>query len=79
MVRSDGMSLQGAHMRGRQKMPFRTRRRSTRSLPRTTVGDSGSITAHSASIRSNCAVGALLLGFLRALRFNRASQYGFAT
>ncbi len=42
-------------------------------------GSSGSFTAHSASIKSNCAVGILLLGVLRALRVNSVSQYGFAT
>ncbi len=41
-------------VRSRQKIPFSTRRSSTRSLPRTSVGNSArSITAHSASVRSN--------------------------
>ena len=47
---------QGAPVRSRQKIPFSTRRSSTRSLPRTSVGNSGSITAHSASVRSNRAI-----------------------
>ena len=43
-------------MRSRQKIPLSTRRSSTRSLPRTSVGNRGSITPHSASVRSNRAI-----------------------
>ena len=50
------MSAQGAPVRRRQKMPFRTRLSSTRGLPRTFVGNNGWITDHSKSVRSKRAI-----------------------
>jgi len=50
------MSAQGAPVRKRQKMPFNTRRSSTRFTPRTFVGSNGSITDHSKSVKSNRAM-----------------------
>jgi transposase-like protein len=40
----------------RQKIPFRTRRSSTRATPRGLFGNSGCITAHSKSVRSKRAI-----------------------
>src|SRR5215469_15138069 len=50
-VRS-GRSRHGAPDRSTQKMPFSTRRSSTRGTPRGSLGRSGSITRHSKSVRS---------------------------
>jgi hypothetical protein len=50
------MSAQSAPVRSRQKMPFSTRRSSTRGTPRTFVGSSGWITDHSKSVRSKRAI-----------------------
>jgi len=46
------MSIQGAPVRSRQKMPFKTLRSSERGTPRTLLGSSGAITDHSKSVRS---------------------------
>src|SRR5690606_30552889 len=50
------MSAQGAPVLSRQNIPFKTRRSSTRGLPRTLVGRSGSITDHSKSVKSKRAI-----------------------
>ena len=50
------MSAHGAPVRNRQKIPFKTRRSSTRGTPRTFVGSKGSITDHSKSDKSNRAI-----------------------
>ena len=50
------MSAQGAPVRNRQNIPFKTRRSSTRFTPRTLVGSSGWITDHSKSVKSNRAI-----------------------
>src|SRR5215468_1692378 len=47
-----GRSRQGAPDRSTQKMPFSTRRSSTRGTPRGLLGRSGAITRHSKSVRS---------------------------
>src|SRR6202022_2994597 len=47
-----GRSRQGAPERKTQKMPFRTRRSSTRGMPRGLFGGIGLIAAHSASLSS---------------------------
>src|SRR3974390_1405226 len=50
------MSAQGAPVRSRQKIPFSTRRSSTRGTPRGLFGSSGWITDHSKSVRSKRAI-----------------------
>jgi hypothetical protein len=50
------MSAQGAPVRNRQKMPFNTRRSSTRATPRGLSGNKGWITDHSKSVRSKRAI-----------------------
>lgn len=55
------MSALGAPVRNRQKIPFNTRRSSTRFTPRTFVGSKGWITDHSKSVRSNRAISVSLL------------------
>lgn len=51
-----GMSAQGAPVRRRQKIPFKTIRSSERSTPRTLFGKSGWITDHSKSVKSKRAI-----------------------
>src|SRR5258707_4459143 len=46
----------GAPDRSTQKMPFKTRRSSTRGTPRGLFGNKGWITDHSKSVRSNRAI-----------------------
>jgi hypothetical protein len=46
------MSAHGAPVRKRQKMPFSTRRSSTRGTPRGLFGNNGWITDHSKSVKS---------------------------
>jgi hypothetical protein len=50
------MSAQGAPVRSRQKIPFNTRRSSTRGTPRGLFGNNGWITHHSKSVRSKRAM-----------------------
>ncbi|MGH6812788.1 MAG: hypothetical protein ACREDM_10710 [Methylocella sp.] len=50
------MSAQGAPVRSRQKIPFNTRRSSTRATPRGLFGSSGEITGHSKSVKSKRAI-----------------------
>ena len=50
------MSAQGAPVLSRQKIPFKTRRSSTRFTPRDFCGKSGWITDHSKSVRSKRAI-----------------------
>jgi hypothetical protein len=47
---STGISAHGAPVRSRQKIPFNTRRSSTRGTPRGLFGNSGAITDHSKSV-----------------------------
>src|ERR1700678_2013027 len=58
------MSAQGAPVRNRQNIPFRTRRSSTRGTPRTLFGSSGAITDHSKSVRSKRAIQTSIVGHL---------------
>jgi hypothetical protein len=46
-------------VRKRQKIPFKTIRSLERGTPRTLFGSSGSITAHSKSVKSNRAIPSL--------------------
>jgi hypothetical protein len=50
------MSAQGAPVRSRQNIPFKTRRSSTRGTPLGLFGNSGSITDHSKSDKSKRAI-----------------------
>jgi hypothetical protein len=50
------MSAQGAPVRSRQNIPFKTRRSSTRATPRTLFGSKGAITDHSKSVKSKRAI-----------------------
>src|SRR6478672_6239926 len=50
------MSAHGAPVRNRQKIPFNTRRSSTRGTPRGLFGNNGWITDHSKSDRSKRAI-----------------------
>ena len=50
------MSAHGAPVRNLQKMPFNTRRLSTRGTPRGLLGSKGWITDHSKSVRSKRAI-----------------------
>ena len=74
-----GISAQGAPVRSRQKMPFKTRRSSTRGTPRGLFGNKGWITDHSKSVRSKRAIAKLLseLGPLFARFVN--PFYGYVT
>ena len=74
------MSAQGAPVRSRQKMPFKTRRSSTRFTPRTLFGNNGAITDHSKSVRSKRAIQTSSLWKLESLFAKKRNPlYGYAT
>jgi hypothetical protein len=55
------MSAHGGPVRNRQKMPFSTRRSSTRGTPRGLLGSNGWITDHSKSVKSKRAIATSLI------------------
>src|SRR6202008_4442629 len=74
------MSAHGAPVRSRQKMPFNTRRSSTRFTPRPLFGNNGAITDHSKSARSNRAIQTSSLGKLESLFAKKRNPlYGYVT
>jgi hypothetical protein len=72
--------MRGAPVRNRQKIPFKTRRSSTRGTPRGLFGNNGSITDHSKSDKSNRAI-AYLPARENASQLNRLGNpvYGNVT
>src|SRR6266404_5621652 len=58
------MSAQGAPVRSRQNIPFKTRRSSTRATPRGLFGSKGPITDHSKSVKSKRAIQTSIAGHL---------------